>query len=102
MSTKRTPLGRDLEKSLKQALAHARGEIALPSRAVRVPERVDVARLRKRLKLSQRAFAARFGFDVRAVQDWEQGRRRPERTARVLLRIIEREPKAVDRALAAA
>jgi putative transcriptional regulator len=50
--------------------------------------------------LSQAAFARRFGLDVTALQAWEQGRRQPDRTARLLLTIIAREPEAVQRALA--
>jgi putative transcriptional regulator len=51
--------------------------------------------------LSQRQFAASFGFGLDAVQNWEQGRRRPEGAARAFLKVIEREPDAVRRALAA-
>ena len=39
-------------------------------------------------------------IDVRALQDWEQGRRVPDRAARVLLTVIGHEPDAVVRALA--
>ncbi len=52
------------------------------------------------MKLSRRKSAERFGLDARAVQDWEQGRRVPDRSARVLLTVIDREPEAVERALA--
>ena len=55
--------------------------------------------IRKQLGLSQAEFAARFGFKLDAVQNWEQGRRRPEGAARAFLRVIEREPEAVQRAL---
>ncbi|MDU7524874.1 MAG: hypothetical protein E7K72_26495 [Roseomonas mucosa] len=34
-----------------------------------------------------------------SIRDWEQRRRRPEQAARVLLRVIDREPEAVERAL---
>jgi putative transcriptional regulator len=64
-----------------------------------VPTDVDVKAIRAKLGLSQGAFAARFGFSRSSVQDWEQKRRRPEASARVLLRVIEREPQAVERAL---
>jgi putative transcriptional regulator len=97
---KRSPLGRRLVAGLEDALAHARGELALPSYSVTVPEHVDVARLRHRLGLSQTAFARTFGLDVTALHAWEQGRRRPDRAARVLLAVIAREPQAVLRALA--
>lgn len=67
---------------------------------VYVPEDMDVKAIRARLGLSQVAFAARFGFTSSAVKEWEQHRRKPEAAARVLLRVIEREPEAVERALA--
>ena len=93
-------LGRRLVAGLSEALAHARGEIELPSYTVTVPDRVDVAKLRQRLGLSQSAFAHAFGLNVTAIHAWEQGRRRPDRTARILLAVIAKEPAAVRRALA--
>jgi putative transcriptional regulator len=84
---------------LNDALAHARDELALPSYTVTVPERIDVAKVRRRLGLSQAAFARAFGLDVTALHAWEQGRRRPDRAARVLLAVIANEPQAVLRAL---
>jgi putative transcriptional regulator len=65
-----------------------------------VPEEIDVAAIRKRLGLSQAEFAGRFGFKLDALHNWEQGRRRPDGAARAFLRVIEREPEAVRRALA--
>lgn len=69
---------------------------------VYVPAEIDVKAIRKRFGLTQDAFAARFGFSSAAVRDWEQRRRRPEASARVLLTVIDREPEAVTRALSAA
>ena len=97
---KGSALGRRLVAGFSEALAHARGEIELPSYTVTVPDRVDVAKLRHRLGLSQSAFARAFGLDVTAIHAWEQGRRRPDRTARILLAVIANEPTAVRRALA--
>ena len=59
----------------------------------------DVAALRRALNLSQAAFAEIFQLSVATVRDWESRRRRPEGPARVLLRVIAREPEAVRRAL---
>jgi putative transcriptional regulator len=98
---KDSSLGRRLVVGLSQALAHARGDVALPSYSVTIPDRVDVAKLRRRLGLSQNAFARAFGLDVTAIHAWEQGRRRPDRTARILLAVIAKEPAAVRRALGA-
>ncbi len=65
------------------------------------PEEVeDVRALRRRLGLSQQAFAVRFGFSVAAVRQYESGRRTPTGPVRTLLRVIAREPDAVTRALA--
>ena len=58
-----------------------------------------VRRVRERLGFTQAEFARRFGLQERTIQEWEQGRARPEGPARVLLRVIEREPRAVERAL---
>ena len=59
-----------------------------------------VRRVRAGTGLSQSRFAARYGFSAAAVRDWEQGRRTPEVSTLCYLRVIEREPQAVKRALA--
>ncbi len=91
--------GNKLIKSANQALAYARGEIS-DGFTVNVPEEIDVKSIRNGLGLTQPEFSLRFGFDVRAVQDWEQKRRQPDRAARILLTVIAYEPEAVTRALA--
>ncbi len=98
-SKRKARLGRRLVTGLTEALAHARGELELPSYTVTVPDQVHVAKLRQRLGLSQNAFARAFGLDVTAIHAWEQGRRRSDRTARILLAVIAKEPDAVLRAL---
>ena len=99
MTTERTQVGQEVEKALGEVLAHVRGEVALPCRIVDDPAAEHILALRKRLKLSRQKFADRFGLDARAVQDWEQGRRVPDRAARVLLTVIDRDPEAVVRVL---
>jgi DNA-binding transcriptional regulator YiaG len=60
---------------------------------------IDTARIRKKINMSQSQFAAYFGVSVRTVQEWEQGRVVPSRSARAFLTVIDREPEAVRRAL---
>jgi putative transcriptional regulator len=93
-----TSFGKRLIESAEQALAFAECN-ASKGFAAHVPETVDVRAIRARTGLSQARFAARFGFTVDAVRNWEQGRRSPEGPARVLLRVIDRDPEAVCRAL---
>ena len=66
---------------------------------VRLRRPLDVKAIRKGLKLTQQQFAQEFGLELRTVQDWEQGRVLPTGAARTLLRIIERDPEAVRKAL---
>ena len=96
------PLGKRLFESMKELQAHLRGEIKLSETVYHVPPETDVRALRARLGLSQSDFAALFGFNVRSLQDWEQGRRRPEIPIRAYLAVIQRDPQAVIRALRAA
>lgn len=66
-------------------------------RLVRNPPLPDVKGLRKKLGLTQAEFAKRFGLSHRTVEQWEQGRAIPDRPARILLAVIESDPRAVER-----
>ena len=88
-----------LIQAAREMLAHARGEIELESYNYTPPKKVDVSDIRVDLGLSQKAFAERYGFALSALKDWEQGRRNPERSARILLAMIASNHKAVDRVL---
>ncbi len=99
MTAERTGLGREIETALGEVLAHVRGETESPCRIVDDPAAGRIVALRKRFRLSRQKFADRFGLDVRALQEWEQGRRVPDRAARVLLTVMDRIPEAVVKAL---
>jgi putative transcriptional regulator len=96
-----TDFGRELIASMQEAAAIVRGEkeaarVHLPSGDI------DVRAIRERLGLTRPAFAQRFGLAVAAVRDWEQGLRRPDPAARVLLLVIARNPDIVAQAVAEA
>lgn len=55
--------------------------------------------IRQRLHLTQEQFAARFHLRVGTVRDWEQGTKEPDSAAKVLLRVIDKNPEAVISAL---
>ena len=94
-------LGDELVRSMAQALAHAQGRKSdVRTRKVAIaPD--DVQKARKRLGLSQDQFADAFGVSASTLRKWEQGQRSPTGAARTLMKIIEREPRAVMRALEA-
>lgn len=89
-----------LIQAVKEMAAHIHGEIELESYEYTPPVKVDVAKIRKKLGFSQKEFADHYGFAVSALRDWEQGRRTPERSARILLTLIESNPQAIEQALA--
>jgi putative transcriptional regulator len=98
---KRTRLGRDIEQAFKELAAYLRGEAeveAYEARSARLtPMRIKT--IRRRVAASTRDFERQFGVPARTLEAYEQGRRRPDAAMEALLRVIEREPAAVRRAL---
>lgn len=86
-------LFKELLESVRQGGAILQGR-RTASREFHVEE-PDVRAVRKRYGLSQTKFAALMGISVGTLRNWEQGRRRPEGSARVLLRVVDRHPDAV-------
>ena len=70
-------VAKSLIRGAEEALSIAKGE--MEPAAIHVPETVDVASIRKKLNLSQSAFAERYCLPVATVRDWEQRRRSPGR-----------------------
>ncbi len=97
-----TKLGKRLIKVADEARAIARGEADPSTYRVYVPADVDVKAIRQRMKMTQAQFSARYGFPLGTLRDWEQGKGKPDTSARVLLLVISKEPEAVERALQAA
>jgi putative transcriptional regulator len=90
-----------LVRSLGEARAYAQGKPASGTR-VHLKRRVDVSAIRARTGLSQEAFAHRIGVSVGTLRNWEQGRRKPDGPAKVLLALLERDPGIVERTLSRA
>jgi putative transcriptional regulator len=83
----------ELLTSLKQGGSIVRGKKA-PSRAFRL-EDPDVSAIRRHLGLTQQKFAELLGISPATLRNWEQGRRKPEGAARVLLCVAAKYPEAV-------
>jgi putative transcriptional regulator len=91
-----------IRRGLKEAVAYAEGKADESAYRIRVPAKIDVKAIRTRLAMTQEEFAGRFGFSVNTLRHWEQGSRQPEGPTRAYLVVIERAPKAVQKALRAA
>jgi putative transcriptional regulator len=78
----------DVEAFLKnESTGHIIHEVAVAA--------PDVSAIRSKSGLSQRAFAQSIGVALGTLQGWEQGRRKPEGPARVLLALIDKRPGIV-------
>ncbi|MBO9192558.1 helix-turn-helix domain-containing protein [Rhizobium sp. 16-449-1b] len=89
-----TDFADDLIQSLGEALAHAQGE---GPAVVHAP--LDPREVRERVKLTQAQMAPLMGMSLSGYRKWEQGQRRISGPAAALLKVIEKEPDAVRRAL---
>jgi putative transcriptional regulator len=91
-----------IRRGLEEALVYAEGTADTSRYGVHIPEDIDVKAIRAKLDMTQEEFAGRFGFSVNTLRHWEQGRRVPEGPTRAYLLVIDRNPKAVQKALKAA
>lgn len=100
---KATAFGADMVQAMSEVLAYAQGT-PVPGMVVHHVDvgAVDVKRIREKLKLTQTQMAALLGTSPSGYRKWEQGQRQPGGAARTLLQVMEKEPAAVIRALAAA
>jgi DNA-binding transcriptional regulator YiaG len=73
-------------------------ELGVSAHAIHVPD-IDIKRLRDTQRLSQAEFASMYGLELDTLQNWEQGRNIPDRSTKVLMKIIERFPEEVYLAL---
>lgn len=87
--------GKRLIESAQQALDFAQGAADTDAYRIHIPAEIDVKEIRQHLHMSQSEFAEHFGFSVRTLQQWEQGRSAPQGVARNFLILLERAPELV-------
>jgi putative transcriptional regulator len=87
-----------LMATLGDVLALSDDDLSLGD-GLRLPNEIDAAAIRRKTSLSQAAFARRIGVPVATIRNWEQGRRSPQGPARVLLALLDRNPKIVEETL---
>lgn len=90
-----------IRRGLQEAVVYAEGAADKNAYRIHVPRKIDVKAIRASLDMTQEEFAGRFGFSVNTLRHWEQGSRQPEGPTRAYLLVIERAPKAVQKALQA-
>lgn len=88
-------IGREILEGIQEIKAYKAGQLELRTRVLTEPSMPR--EIRKRLGLSQAAFAGLMGVSLRTVQEWEQGKRKPSGPAKSLLRIAEQHPEVFAR-----
>jgi putative transcriptional regulator len=95
-----------LIKSMQEAINYAKGDKGKCREtkirvyeAAGIPETIDVQSLRKCLHMSQAEFAARFGFNLNTLRNWEHGRRHPDKAVLAYLCVISNNPQLVEKSL---
>jgi putative transcriptional regulator len=84
-------IGQEILEGIKEIKRFKNGDIKLKTQNLREPSSTKI--IREKLQLSQSAFASLMGVSPRTIQDWEQGRRKPQGPAKSLLRIAEQHPE---------
>jgi len=59
------------------------------------PEQILVIQVRRHLNKTQNEFAGMLKVPVGTIQDWEQGRRKPDSAAITLIKVAQKYPDAV-------
>jgi putative transcriptional regulator len=57
----------------------------------------DLIKVRQRLNISRGVFAAYLRTNVRTIENWEQGRAKPNAQAALLIKLVKRYPDTVKR-----
>lgn len=83
----------ELIASIKEAGKISRGEM-VASRSYDFPA-PDIKAIREGIGFSQSKFATLIGVNIRTLQNWEQGHRHPTGPAKVLLKLVQADPKSV-------
>jgi putative transcriptional regulator len=99
---KKRDLFAELDEGLRALAEERQGKLTLRSHAVEIkaPPRVSprqLVALREELQLSRALFAAYLRTNVRTLENWEQGRAKPNAQAALLIRLVERYPDTVQR-----
>ena len=83
---------------LEEALAYEKGSAKTETiaRKLSLPD-VDVAEERKKLDMTQKAFASILGVSKRTVEAWETGKSNPSPTARNLIYLISQDHSLVQK-----
>ena len=80
----------EIKKGLLEAIEHAEGRS--PKTRISRPHAIDVKSVRIKIGMTQKQFAARFGFSTATLRHWERGDRTPHGPALVFSECYRAQP----------
>jgi len=97
---KEPTFGEALLEGLEEARAWKRGELALETVNIDPMPTDRIKAIRRKVAKSAKDFERRFGIPAATINNWEQGRRKPDLAGRLLLQTIEAAPDLVEKVAA--
>ncbi len=99
---KKRDLFSELMAGLEDLAAHREGKLTLRTHFVKIksPPKItarELTKLRKSMKLSRGSFAGYLRTNVRTLENWEQGRAKPNAQAALLIRLVQKYPDTIKR-----
>lgn len=83
----------EIATGLAEAIEHAKGNAS--NVVEHKPELMDVKQIREQTGMNQQKFCATLGISISTLRNWEQGLYVPRGAAKVLLKVVQHNPKAV-------
>ena len=85
-----------VKRNIGQEIVDSLQEIKAGSgRRYRFTAPAEIRQIRESVGVSQANFARMLGISLRTLQDWEQGRRRPNQAAQSLLAVAAKRPEVM-------
>ncbi|SDX86107.1 putative transcriptional regulator [Allochromatium warmingii] len=88
----------EIMSGLNDAKSHAQGQ----SRHVieHAPDCLNVKAIREKTGMNPQRFCATLGISLNTLKHWEQGSKIPRGSARILLKVVDKNPQVVIKAIA--
>ena len=97
-----TKISSSIIKGAQEALTYAKGHKKnMRIHKVMIPKTINVQKIRDHLQMTRQEFSENFGFSIRTLEKWERFERQPDTSTRAYLIVIDKNPRAVRKALLA-
>ncbi len=91
----------ELTSALSDAKKHDQSKLTLKTHKVKIPKQleispIDIKKIRQKYKMSRQVFARYLHTSSRTLENWEQGRSKPNEQAVTLLHLVNTYPETLE------